>query len=959
MPVTEVAEKYDSRLHVGLNAEERIKRLERYGPNVPKPAKSAPEFVKWLKELFGWFGILLWLGAALSIIAFFVDPSQDFTNLYTGIVLAFVVLLSGTVSYIQNSRLEFALKRIQNYSHQAMVLVDGKLQRVDISKLVIGDIVYVAPGDMIPADIRIVECEPNFKIDNSSLFPNETKPLLRTVDNWEEDALNATNLAFYGTFVTGGAAYGIVFAIGSNTLKCRVSKRIHSTEYPWVDIPIVLKMDRLVLILTAIAIFICVLLFVTGLIIARGTNVVPNIVFMIGVLVAMVSQGLFLTLMFALTLTLRKVAKKHVHLRRLESFQRFTSTTAIFTDAMALCTPMGECSHLWFDKKLFDYITISNEVQSVSQKATLRKLIKAATLSNNASVSNEGSEIIGGDVADRVLLQLCLNFRSSIRNYYSKYPKIFESSTTQYNEFSVIINKIKRRRFLLTVRGAFEEVLNKCSHVIVNGKLKPLNNQTRKSFRDICNQLENNGETVIVFAQKELDRKEYPRDFKFKEISPNHFNFSCNGLALIGFISFRSSPKPLVPEALNRCKELGIKVILWSEKLLSTTFLNSIGLSSENTLDNISNDENLKIQRSKRIISDKMITVSEEEMCDFNQSDWDHIVNENVIVFTKISPRQKLLIINKFQERGQVVAFVARKIEDRAAFLSAHLKVAMGVAGNVLFKEKSDVILLDDNFVSLVKSLEKGRLIFDNLKKSIAYILASNLPKLTSFLMFIWVGLPFPLTTVLVLCLDINTNILPAMSLLYEAPEKVTFDRRTDKTKSLFNSILISFSYCQVGVIESLAGLFAYFVVMGYYGFSPVLLPETSYYWDDTAFLILSQGVFYRREALAHAQTAFFVALIVNQWINLIICKTRQSSLFQHGMWFNKLLLLALVVETAFACLIIYTPPLNYVFGTRPLIFLHWLPGLPFAALIFCYDEIRKCMIRSYPRGFVAKWTHW
>jgi len=279
----------------------------------------------------------------------------------------------------------------------------------------------------------------------------------------------------------------------------------------------------------------------------------------------------------------------------------------------------------------------------------------------------------------------------------------------------------------------------------------------------------------------------------------------------------------------------------------------------------------------------------------------------------------------------------------------------MGITGSDVSKQAADMILLDDNFASIVRGVEEGRLIFDNLKKSIAYTLSSNIPEILPFILFILVQIPLPLSTVLILCVDIGTDLIPAISLAYETAENDIMLRppRDAKTDKLVTPRLISFSYLQIGVIQAAAGMYTYFVVMGDFGFPPNVLPFQGNEFDiknggDLTLTLAGQTTTQeqRINALGNAQTAYFVSIVLVQWADLLACKTRKLSIFQQGMR-NMVLNFGLFSETLLALFLCYCPFLDIALGTRPLQPRHWLPALPFTLLILCYDELRKLLIRN------------
>merc|ERR1711915_467593 len=336
------------------------------------------------------------------------------------------------------------------------------------------------------------------------------------------------------------------------------------------------------------------------------------------------------------------------------------------------------------------------------------------------------------------------------------------------------------------------------------------------------------------------------------------------------------------------------------------------------------------------------------------------------IVFARTSPQQKLIIVEGCQRMGAIVAVTGDGVNDSPALKKADIGVAMGIAGSDVSKQAADMILLDDNFASIVTGVEGGRLIFDNLKKSIAYTLSSNIPEISPFLLFILADVPLPLGTVTILCIDLGTDMLPAISMAYEQAESDIMKRqpRNPFTDKLVNERLISMAYGQIGMIQASAGFFVYFVIMAENGFWPSRLFGIRRSWDSAAVNDLEDSygqewTYADRKVLEYTcHTAFFVSIVVVQWADLIICKTRKNSVFQQGMK-NHFMNFGLCFETALAAFLSYTPGMDKGLRMYPLKRNWWLPAMPFSLMIFIYDETRKFLLRRNPGGWIEKETYY
>merc|ERR1712168_1351055 len=441
-------------------------------------------------------------------------------------------------------------------------------------------------------------------------------------------------------------------------------------------------------------------------------------------------------------------------------------------------------------------------------------------------------------------------------------------------------------------------------------------------------------------------------------------------LTFVGLMSMIDPPRAAVPDAVAKCRSAGIKVIMVTgdHPITAKAIARSVGIISEGnkTVEDIVDERKCDVKDVDRREA-KAAVVNGATLRDCTDEDIDDILkNHSEIVFAPTSPQQKLIIVDDCQRSGHIVAVTGDGVNDSPALKKADIGVAMGIAGSDVSKQAADMILLDDNFASIVTGVEEGRLIFDNLKKSIAYTLTSNIPEISPFLLFILADVPLPLGTVTILCIDLGTDMVPAISMAYEQAESDIMKRnpRNPFTDKLVNERLISMAYGQIGMIQASAGFFVYFVIMCENGFWPSRLFGLRRSWDDKGLNDMEDSygqewTYGDRKILEYTcHTAFFVSIVIVQWADLIICKTRKNSVFQQGMknWFMNF---GLVFETVLAAFLSYTPGMDKGLRMYPLKFNWWLPALPFSLLIFVYDESRKFLLRRNPGGWIEQETYY
>ncbi|MGH0130402.1 UNVERIFIED_CONTAM: hypothetical protein FKN15_018299, partial [Acipenser sinensis] len=893
LTLDELQQKYGTDLSRGLTVARAAEILLRDGPNCLTPPPTTPEWVKFCKQMFGGFSMLLWAGAILCFLAYGIQAAMDdepaADNLYLGVVLAVVVILTGCFSYYQEAKSSKIMESFKNMvPQQALVIRDGEKNSINAEEVVVGDLVEVKGGDRIPADLRIISAN-GCKVDNSSLT-GESEPQTRTPEFSNENPLETRNIAFFSTNCVEGTACGIVIKTGDHTVIGRIATLTSGLEVG--QTPISIEIEHFIHIITGVAVFLSTTFFILSLIL--GYSWLEAVIFLIGIIVANVPEGLLATVTVCLTLTAKRMARRNCLVKNLEAVETLGSTSTICSDKTGTLTQNRmTVAHMWFDNQIHEADTTEDQSGAVFDKSssTWAALARVAGLCNRAvfQAAQESVPIlkreVAGDASESALLkciELCCGSVTAMRDKNPKIEEIPFNSTNKY---------------------------------------------------------------------------QFPEGFKF---DVDELNFPTEKLCFVGLMAMIDPPRAAVPDAVGKCRSAGIKVIMVTgdHPITAKAIAKGVGIISEGneTVEDIADRLNIPV-REVNPRDAKACVIHGGDLKELTSDQLDDLLKHHTeIVFARTSPQQKLIIVEGCQRQGAIVAVTGDGVNDSPALKKADIGVAMGISGSDVSKQAADMILMDDNFASIVTGVEEGRLIFDNLKKSIAYTLTSNIPEMTPFLIFIMANIPLPLGTVTILCIDLGTDMIPAISLAYEGAESDIMKRqpRNSKTDKLVNERLISMAYGQIGMFQALGGFFTYFVVLAENGFLPMKLLGIRTDWDDKSLNDLEdsygqQWTYEQRKIVEFTcHTAFFVSVVVVQWADLIICKTRRNSVFQQGMK-NKILIFGLFEETALAAFLSYCPGMDVALRMYPLKPGWWFCAFPYALLIFVYDEIRKLIIRRSP----------
>uniref|UniRef100_A0A670IKN5 Sodium/potassium-transporting ATPase subunit alpha n=1 Tax=Podarcis muralis TaxID=64176 RepID=A0A670IKN5_PODMU len=911
----------------GLSSTVAGEILLRDGPNELKPPRLA-----------GGLQCLMWVAAAICLIAFGIQLGQgDLTsadNLYLAIALIAVVVVTGCFGYYQEFKSTNIIASFKNLvPQQATVIRDGDKFQINANQLVVGDLVEIKGGDRVPADIRIITSQ-GCKVDNSSLT-GESEPQTRAPECTHESPLETRNIAFFSTMCLEGTATGIIINTGDRTIIGRIASLASGVENE--KTPIAIEIEHFVDIIAGLAIFFGATFFVVAMVI--GYPFLKAMVFFMAIVVAYVPEGLLATVTVCLSLTAKRLARKNCVVKNLEAVETLGSTSVICSDKTGTLTQNRmTVSHLWFDNQIHTADTTEDQSgQSFDQSSeTWRALCKVVSLCNRAFFkSGQDSvpvpkRIVIGDASETALLKFSEITLGNVMEYRDRYKKACEIPFNSTNKFQLSIHELddpRDQRYLMVMKGAPERILERCSTIMIKGQELPLDEQWKEAFQTAYMDLGGLGERVLGFCHLYLPQSEFPRGYNFDS---DEMNFPTSGLCFAGLISMIDPPRATVPDAVMKCRTAGIRVIMVTgdHPITAKAIAASVGIISEGseTVEDIATRLRIPVEQVNKRDA-RACVVNGGQLKDMETEELVEILKMHPeMVFARTSPQQKLIIVESCQKLGAIVAVTGDGVNDSPALKKADIGVAMGIAGSDAAKNAADMILLDDNFASIVTGVEQGRLIFDNLKKSIAYTLTKNIPELTPYLIYITVSVPLPLGCITILFIELCTDIVIPLSFpAYERAESdiMHLKPRNPRRDRLVNEALAVYSYFQIGAL----GGGSIITLSSLIDSSPLQTFGQRLYQEYTCY------------------TVFFISIEMCQIADVLIRKTRRLSVFQQG-FFRYVGAERISKPNMVLC---YTIWLSF---TQ---FQWWLVPLPYGLLIFVYDEIRKLGVRRHPGSWWDK----
>jgi sodium/potassium-transporting ATPase subunit alpha len=809
-----------------------------------------------------------------------------------GFALLGVSALNALFAFVQEYRAERTMEALRRFLPQKVAVRRGdQEQSVLAEDLVPGDIVLLAEGDRVPADARVVE--QHVLLVNNAPLTGESHPVALDVAPFDGPLLDARNVTFAGSQVLRGTAEAVVFATGARTEFGKISRL--STDTSRTVSPLQQETNHMVRVLTRIAVGMGLLFFAYGVL--TGRPLIVNIVFVMGIIVANVPEGLLPTFTLSLAMGSLRMARRNVLVNGLTAVEAIGSVHVVCTDKTGTLTQNR--------LSIAQLVSTDGAVLTGDER---RRMLEPALV---ASDVHEKDGALAGDPLDVAIAE---NWREDGGDYAAVAATIIEPfpfDVASRRSGAVATHADGEKWF--AVKGAWEAISELATHEWRNNAIAPLCETRRQEIDERIVGLAAQGYRVIAVAQRTLEQDAGTTQTECER-----------DLVLEGFLCLEDPLRAEVPDAVARCREAGIEVILITGDHPETARAVAVragivpaGADAEEISATGAELENATVEAVARRI------------------------DEGVRIFARSTPEQKMTIVRALQKRNKIVAMTGDGVNDAPSLKAADVGIAMGASGTDVARESAQIVLLDDNFASIVAGIEEGRTIFANIKKFTNYVLVSNGPEIIPYLLFILLPVPLALTVIQILSIDLGTDIVPSMALGQEPPERDTMARPPRGERDRLLSLpLLAHSYLFLGLIEAAwsIGLFFMVLTLGGWGYGDPIPSATDPLYQSATGIALS-------------------TILLMQIGNLIGRRHRDASGLDRGILTNPLLVIGILVQIVFSWATLYAPWLNGILGTQPvdgwIYACAWL-GIP---LIFLSDLARKLVANTLRRrGVQSRW---
>ncbi|KAG2166541.1 hypothetical protein VTO58DRAFT_111109 [Aureobasidium pullulans] len=969
IPIEEVFERFSSSPTSGLSLDKAMVSLRDVGLN-KLTAPPSNWFKKTVTYLFGGFGSILFVAAIMVFVAWkpLGDPPA-LANLALAIVLVLVWLIQAAFSFWQDFSSGRVMASINTMlPDNALVLRDGSWASVEGTKLVPGDVIKITMGNKVPADVRFFDVSSDARLDRS-ILTGEVKPLVATTKSTDTNFLETANIGLAGTNCTTGTLYGIIISTGDNTVFGKTARLTSHSKQGLT--PLQKEILFFVGVITALMISMILLVIIVWAAWLRkdhpGWISVPIlIVDCVSIAVAFIPEGLPIAVTASLTITAGIMKKNKILAKSLKTVETLGAVNVICSDKTGTITK-NEMTVTDFCIGYHPH-QASKAAQMVDQSPTLARLAMLSGVCNagefDASTREKpiAERKVHGDATDRAVLMFAESIIPTAR-LRSLWRTVYRIDFNSKNKFMVNVcqnDNDPQQGILLTIKGAPDILVGKCStYMDQSGKIQELGNEGRSVIETIKNRWSSQGKRVLLLAQKplsnvKLNPQEHPQVYE-EYIMAN----VTSGLTLVGLVAIVDPPRPEMPEVVRTLKGAGIRIFMVTGdfKLTAKAIATECGIISQECDDIHALDYDGSLHESNGSKeghvhfseSARSIVVTGAEIRSLEDDQWDRLCQYQEAVFSRCIPEDKLIIVKNLQKRGLITAMTGDGVNDAPSLKAADVGIAMG-SGSTIAIEAADLVLLD-SFAAIVEAVKYGRVAYDNLRKTICYLLpAGSFSEFWPVLTNVVFGLPQVLSSFLMIIICCFTDCAAGVALAYEAPEADVLNRPPRSKKDrLVDWKLILHAYGFVGVFETVLSF-----TVSYWFAQRRGLPFSELWFG---FGKIPDGMTQDsvNGILNIASSIYFVNLVVMQWFNLMSVRTRRLSLINHAPWKNPYLLPAIIFSMLIAIFFLYVPKFHSVLGTSIVPVEYWFLPFAFGMGLLLLDETRKFLVRKFPRSVFGK----
>ena len=884
----------------GLTTTVAAARLVQYGKNELPAAPQRPIILRFLAQFTNLFAVVLLAASAITFGSYFLQSPRDAGNLELAIAILAVVMLNAVIGFMQEYSAQRTAQALQAMvSRTARVIRDGELVEVLASELVPGDVMALTAGDAICCDARLLEAD-ELTVDNVALT-GESAPVELTAAAAPKSTTNeAPNLVFMGTSVVHGTARAAAFATGTATEFGRIYKlTAQVVEEPS---PLQRQVNRMAEQVSVVAIILAALLFAVRATTAH-TRLVDCFVFALGVMVALVPEGLPATMSVSLAIGVRRMATRHALIKRLVAVETLGSTTVICTDKTGTLTKAEmTVDSLWSAGKKHAVTGVGYAPDGVvSDAAAVTGLLQAGALCADARLvapdpTSGSTWRIIGDTTEGAIVVAAEKAGLRMADELAAAPRLTEFPFDSERKLMTTVHRTASTH-VAYVKGSPQELLGRCNAITWGGKPVLLTAELRTQVTTANDDFAAGGLRVLGVAFRSLDSGQPSQD------EAEH------GLTFLGLVAMMDPPRPEVLDAVARCRGAGIRIIMLT---------GDYGVTAE------------AIARRVGIVTGpEPRVVTGQEMQSMNDGQLTQELSAHPeILFARVRPEHKLRVVSALKDTGEIVAVTGDGVNDAPALKRADIGIAMGVTGTDVAREAALMVLLDDSFASIVASVELGRSVYANIRKFLIYLFSHNVAELAPILVAALIGFPLvPLSALQVLSIDLGSDVMPALALGAEAPEPGSMDRPPRPLgERLFSGPLVR-RFLFLGVIQAAGVCFAFFwrIHSAHLGFSHFTASNHTY-----------------REALTMVQ----VGIVVSQFFNSLTVRSGDQSILTIGVLSNRRLIVAGLFSVGLVSCIAYVPALQSVFNTTGLTLADWVLLVCSGLALLVADEGRKWLVR-------------